>query len=266
MIAPLVRMQTLWILMELFLQFTGMHMAGRGRSHDGVVYPVRPRAATSPPCRAPRLGVDLQLSRVTSAAFLARDAGAAGGLVAACGRRAGRSTRPPAEQVLEPVHQPRLEPAPDRVRVPGDGGCEVLAVPEPAARDAEAGGFAGGRAVDRGGGVLLLFGAAEAGAEAGELALEGLDAGAGGLHGRSDVRGLAQHGVALEDIAQRHARGVRDAAARGGGLEERRRGDVVVAVGEQHGVVGVELLHEHGLHDEAEREARVLDQVHEDVL
>jgi hypothetical protein len=29
-------------------------------------------------------------------------------------------------------------------------------------------------------------------------------------------------------------------------------------------VVGVELLHEHGLHDEAEREALDLDQVHED--
>lgn len=28
----------------------------------------------------------------------------------------------------------------------------------------------------------------------------------------------------------------------------------------------MELLHEHGLHDEAEREARVLDQVHEEVL
>jgi hypothetical protein len=31
-------------------------------------------------------------------------------------------------------------------------------------------------------------------------------------------------------------------------------------------VVGVELLHEHGLHDDAEWEARVLDQVHEDMM
>jgi hypothetical protein len=71
------------------------------------------------------------------------------------GWHAGPSTRSPTEQVLEPVHQPRLEPAPARVHVPGDGGCEVLTVPEPAAQDAEADRLVE-QAVDHGGGVLLL--------------------------------------------------------------------------------------------------------------
>jgi hypothetical protein len=242
-----------------------------------VVSPVRP----PPLLHAEHLVVvDLQLQLSGSRAFVAEAAGA--GVLAARGRRAWGPS-PPAEQVLEPVHQPRLE-AP-RVAVPcggapGADGRELLAVPKPAARDPKAGGLAR-RAVDRGGagrglGLLLLLGAAQAGAEARELALEGLDAEAGGLHGRADVRGLAQRGVALEDVAERHAGGVpRDAAAEGareGRLEDRRcrlprrRCGGVVVVAEEHGVVGVELLDEHGLHDEAERQARVLDQVHEEML
>jgi hypothetical protein len=61
------------------------------------------------------------------------------------------------------VHQPRFEPAPTRVHVPGDDDCEVFAVLEPAAWDVEANRLVG-QAVDHSGGVLLL-GAAEAGAK-----------------------------------------------------------------------------------------------------
>jgi hypothetical protein len=59
------------------------------------------------------------------------------------------------------VHQPRFEPAPTRVHVPGDDDCEVFTVLEPAAWDVEANRLAG-QAVDRSGGVLL---SAEAGAK-----------------------------------------------------------------------------------------------------
>jgi hypothetical protein len=171
------------------------------------------------------VSVDIQLSRVTSSgsAFLAHAARGTGGLVAARGRLASPN-RPPAEQVLEPVHQPRLEAAaPARIiGVSGDGGVDVLSVPEPAARDAEAGGLAW-RAIDgRRRGVLLL-GAAEAGAESREITtLEGLDAGASGLHGRADVRGLAQRVVALENVAERHACvAAAERAGEVGTLEER---------------------------------------------
>jgi hypothetical protein len=141
-------------------------------------------------------------------------------------------------------------------RLPRANGRELVAVPEPASRDPEAGGLAG-RAVDRGaasrrhGLGLLLLGAAQTGAEARQLALEGLDAKTGGLHGRADVRGLAHRGVALEDVAERHA-GVlpHDAAApqdaRDGRLEERRcrlrrrRCCGLVMMAEEHGVMGLE--------------------------
>jgi hypothetical protein len=104
-------------------------------------------------------------------------------LLSARGRCVGPSTRLSAEQVLEPVHQPRLEPAPTHVHVLGDGGCEVLTVPEPVARDAEAGGHAG-QAVDHSGSVLLvLLKAVEAGVERTEATTPSLTASAASVVG-----------------------------------------------------------------------------------
>lgn len=133
-------------------------------SHDGQIPPVRPRQLVG-------VGVGVELRRIGGHGFVVH-AHARSGAFAGRGRRGGGGGDwSPAEQVLEPEHQPRLEAPGVRGVLGDDGGGrrgEVLAVPEPASRDPEAGGL-GGRAVyggrGRGRGGRRLLGAAQARAE-----------------------------------------------------------------------------------------------------